>query len=247
MGIFKEPLIVLNPEIFPWICDFRLQWSTVSMNCSVGVSLSRGRSLPAFPNLWRNKWKSCLCGGFLSPLVSNEKKSYPAVSVRTTLPPFLCPFPTRMKKSAENHSWMLAWSRRVDWVEGRRNQERSGKQLGKIEKDLGTLGCVEQENRLHKGKRMKLQQEVSRMIWWGQDQAARAAEKRQLSERAMWEEMTDLQSSLQAVNKIFPRERARWPDLHGHICLAIPKQAEQQQDAFAPFFLTSWILRLISE
>lgn len=104
MGIFKEPLIVLNPEIFPWICDFHLQWSTVSMNCSVGVSLSRGRSLPAFPNLWRNKWNSCLWGGFLSLLVSSEKKSYPAVSVRTALPPFLWPFPTRMKKSAENHS-----------------------------------------------------------------------------------------------------------------------------------------------
>lgn len=153
MGIFKEPLIVLNPEIFPWICDFHPQWSTVSMNCSVGVSLSRGRSLPAFPNLWKNKWKSCLWGGFLSLLASNEKKSYPTVSVRTMLPPFLCPFPPRMKKSAENHSWTLAWSRSVDWVEGRRNQEGTRKQL---EQDLGTQGCVEQANRLHKGKRMEL-------------------------------------------------------------------------------------------
>lgn len=133
MGIFKEPLIVLNPEIFPWICDFHLQRSTVSMKCSVGVSLSRERSLPAFPNLWRNKQKSCLWGGLLSLLVSSEKKSYPAVLVRMTLPPFLCPFPTRMKKSSENHSWMLAWSRSVDWVEGRRNQEGTGKQLGKRE------------------------------------------------------------------------------------------------------------------
>lgn len=89
---------------------------------------------------------------------------------------------------------MLAWSRSVDRVEGRRNQEGTGKQLGKREQDLGTRGCLEQDNRLHKGKWMELQQEVSRMIRWGQDQAARAAEKWQLSERAMREEMTDLQS-----------------------------------------------------
>lgn len=113
-----------------------------------------------------NNWKSRLWGGLLSLLVSSEK-SYPAVSVRMTFSPLLCAFPTRRKKSAENHGWMLSWSISVDWVAGNRNWEGTRKQLGKREQDLGTWVYVKQENRLHSGKWLELQREVSKVFGRG--------------------------------------------------------------------------------
>lgn len=118
-----------------------------------------------FPKPLKDQLESRLWGGLSSLLVSNEKKSYPAVSVKMIFPSFLCVFPTRRKKLVENHGWMLAWSRSVVWVAGKRNQEGTGKQLDKREQVLGTRGCVKHENRSQSGKRLELRQEASGRIW----------------------------------------------------------------------------------
>lgn len=165
MGIFKEPLIVSNPKIFLWIFDFHPQQSTVSMNCSVGISLSKERSLPTFPNRWRNNWKSRLWGGLLSLLVSSKKKSYPAVSVRMTFCLFYVHSPQGGKSQQKTMAGCYLDSEVSTGWAGKRSWEGTGKQLGKREQDLGTWVYVKQENRLHRGKLLELQQEASRSIW----------------------------------------------------------------------------------
>lgn len=102
-GNFQRAFNSLESKNIPMIF-----WLSSAMVNGFHQLQCRGKSVQRkitarFPKPLKDQLESRLWGGLPSLLVSNEKKSYPAVSVKMILPPFLCVFPTRRKKPVENH------------------------------------------------------------------------------------------------------------------------------------------------